>query len=56
MIDFQQKQSAEIPVAIGNMSCNELNRELQKGISSLLSGKALSIDEVDAVLFKEFGI
>ena len=38
------------------MSCDELNCELQKGISSLASGKALSIDEVDAALFEEFGI
>lgn len=53
---FRQKQSVEMPVVIGNMSCDELNRELQKGIRSLASGKALSIDEVDAALFEEFGI
>ena len=34
----------------------ELNAELQKGIDSLKSGKAYTLDEADAELNQEFGI
>lgn len=44
------------PTAIGGMSREELDIELQKGIDSLKSGKAYTVDEVDAELAKEFGI
>ena len=43
------------PTAIGNMSQEQLNEELMKGIKSLHSG-GLTPDEVDAELLKEFGI
>lgn len=43
------------PVALGDMSRTELDRELMKGIESLESG-SLTADEVDAELMKEFGI
>ena len=41
------------PVAIGGMSRAELNAELTKGIESLKSGKAYTVDEVDAVFAKD---
>ena len=42
--------------AIGGMNRVELNAELQKGIDSLKSGKAYTLDEADAELNQEFGI
>ena len=42
--------------AIGGMYRVELNAELQKGIDSLKSGKAYTLDEADAELNQEFGI
>lgn len=44
------------PVAVGAMTREELDAELMKGFESLKSGKAYSVDEVDAELAKEFGI
>ena len=41
---------------IGGMNRAELNAELQKGIDSLKSGKAYTLDEADAELNQEFGI
>ena len=38
------------PVALGNLSQEELTVELQKGIDSLASGKSYSADEVDRLL------
>lgn len=42
--------------AIGGMNRVELNAELQKGIDSLKSGKAYTLDEADAEINQEFGI
>ncbi len=44
------------PAAVGSMSRTELDAELQKGVDSLQSGNSFSADEVDAALYKEFGI
>ena len=46
----------ERPVAIGGMSHDELSRELQKGLDSMQSGKMYSVEEVDAILAKEFDL
>ena len=42
------------PTAIGNMSREELDAELMKGVESLKSGKSYTADEVDEILAKEF--
>lgn len=47
---------ASKPVAIGNLSQEEIGREIQKGLDSLKTGKAYTPDEVDAELAREFGI
>ena len=44
------------PLAVGAMTREELDAELQKGVDSIKEGKVYSADEVDAVLAKEFGI
>lgn len=44
------------PVAIGGMTKEQIDAELQKGFDSLNSGKVYTAEEVDAELFKEFGI
>lgn len=44
------------PTAIGGMSREELDRELQKGMASLKAGKRISADEVDRELEEEFGL
>jgi len=47
---------ASKPVAIGNLSQEEIGREIQEGLDSLKTGKAYTPDEVDAELAREFGI
>ena len=49
-------QTQTVPTAIGDMSREELDIELKKGVDSLKSGKTYTMDEVDAELEREFGI
>lgn len=44
------------PVAVGAITREQLDAELQKGIDSIKAGKVYSADEVDAILAKEFDI
>ena len=44
------------PLAVGAMTIEELDVELQKGVDSIKAGKVYSADEVGATLTKEFGI
>lgn len=44
------------PMAIGDMTREELDVELTKGIKSMEQGKSYTADEVDSVLAEEFGI
>lgn len=44
------------PTAIGGMSREQLDAELQKGIESLRSGRTYTEEEVDTMLAEEFGI
>lgn len=44
------------PTAIGGMSREQLDAELQKGVDSLKGGKAYTEEEVDAMLAEEFGV
>ena len=44
------------PSAIGAMSREQLDAELQKGVDSIKAGKVYSAEEVDSLLVKEFGI
>lgn len=41
---------------IRSMTREQLDMELQKGIESIEAGRVYSVDEVDMLLEKEFGI
>ena len=45
-LPFDVRLPSSTPVAIGGMSREELDVELQKGVDSLQSGKRYSVDEV----------
>lgn len=47
---------AREPTAIGDMTREELDTELRKGVDSLKTGKAYSPDEVRKELNREFGL
>ena len=53
---FELRLPAKKPLALGNMSKEDLNLELQKGIDSLNDGKSYSVDEVDSYFSKKYGI
>ncbi|HEL1237672.1 TPA: type II toxin-antitoxin system RelB/DinJ family antitoxin [Streptococcus agalactiae] len=53
---FELRLPAKKPLALGSLSKEELDLELQKGIDSLNTGKSYSVDEVDNYLAKEYGI
>lgn len=44
------------PTTVGDMTQEELDAELRKGIESIKEGKTFTADEVDQELKKEFGI
>ena len=52
-LPFDLHLPPERPDAIGGMSHDELNLELQKGLDSMQSGKMYSVEEVDAILKEE---
>ncbi|MCI9477138.1 type II toxin-antitoxin system RelB/DinJ family antitoxin [Anaerovoracaceae bacterium 41-7] len=55
-IPFNLRLPSEKPLAIGAMTREQLDAELQKGVDSIKSGNVYSADEVDMALAKEFGI
>ena len=44
------------PTAIGGMTREQLDAQLQKGMDSLESGRVYTVEEADAELSREFGI
>ncbi len=44
------------PTAIGGMSREQLDAELQKGIDSMKSGRTYTAEEVESMLTEEFGV
>ncbi|MDO4396030.1 MAG: type II toxin-antitoxin system RelB/DinJ family antitoxin [Clostridia bacterium] len=53
---FELRLPVSKPVAIGALTREELDRELQKGVASIKAGNVYSEDEVDEMLAREFGI
>lgn len=52
---FELRLPVNKPIALGSITRDELDRELQKGLDSLRSGKSYSADEVDLFFAKEYG-
>ena len=55
-LPFDLRLPTAKPVSMGNLTREELDAELAKGIASLKQGKGVSADEVDKLLASEFGI
>ena len=53
---FDLRIPVHTPVAMGGLTREELDSELQKGVDSLARGKSYSADEVDQLFSKEYGI
>lgn len=44
------------PVAIGGMTKEQIDAELQKGMDDIMAGRVVSADEVDAEMRRMYGI
>lgn len=53
---FELRLPSAKPTAIGGMTKEQIDVELQKGMDSIESGRTYTADEVDAELRREFGI
>lgn len=53
---FELRLPSAKPTAIGGMTKEQIDIELQKGMDSIESGRTYTADEVDAELRREFGI
>ncbi len=47
---------ARMPIAEGSLSREELDRELAKGMASVMAGKVHTADEVDTYFEEKYGI
>ncbi|MDO4620567.1 MAG: type II toxin-antitoxin system RelB/DinJ family antitoxin [Lachnospiraceae bacterium] len=52
-IPFELRLPSSKPLAVGAMTKEQLDAELQKGVDSIKEGNVFSADQVDAVLAKE---
>ena len=53
---FELRLPTNKPTALGGLTRAELDKELQKGIDSISTGKQYSADEVDQFFAKEYGV
>lgn len=53
---FESRLPDRFPIAIGSMTRAELDAELQKGMEDIRNGRTYTMDEVDKMFQKEFGI
>ena len=55
-IPFEMKLPATKPVAIGDMTKEQIDMELQKGMDDIAAGRVVSADEVEAEMRRLYGI
>jgi len=55
-IPFDMKLPAKKPLAIGSMTAEELNAELEKGYADVKSGRVQKLDEVINEMRRDYGL
>lgn len=55
-IPFDMKIPQEKPVAIGGMTKDQIDIELQKGMDDIAEGRVISADEVEAEMKRLYGV
>lgn len=55
-IPFEIKLPSRKPLSLDELTTEQLNAELQKGFDSIQAGRMYSVDEVDAIMHREYGI
>ena len=55
-IPFDMKIPVSVPVAIGSMTKEQFNMELQKGMDDITAGRVISADAVEAEMRSLYGL
>ena len=55
-IPFDMKIPVSVPVAIGSMTKEQFNMELQKGMDDIAAGRVISADAVEAEMRSLYGV
>ncbi len=55
-IPFEMKLPAEKPLALGSMTKEQFDAEIQKGIDDMNNGRFFTADEVEAEFKRDYGI
>ena len=55
-IPFEMKLPVSVPVAIGSMTKEQVDMELQKGLDDLAAGRIISADAVEAEVRSLYGV
>ena len=55
-IPFDMKLPASVPVAIGSMTKEQFDMELQKGFDDIAAGRVISADAVEAEMRSLYGV
>ena len=55
-IPFDIKMPAKKPIDVNDLTIEQLKEELMKGVKDVEEGKTYTMEEVDEMLRKEFGI
>jgi addiction module RelB/DinJ family antitoxin len=55
-IPFEMKIPASVPVSIGNLTKEQFDLEMKKGMDDIAAGRVVSADEVEAEMRRLYGI
>lgn len=55
-IPFDMKLPSNVPVAIGSLTSEQFDMELQKGMNDIAAGRVISADEVEAEMQSLYGV
>lgn len=55
-IPFEMKLPSTTPLSMGSMTTEQFNKELQKGLDDIASGRVISADEVEKEMRRNYGI
>ena len=55
-IPFEMKLPASVPLAMGNLTKEQLDQELEKGMEDIQAGRVQSADAVEAEMRRLYGV
>ncbi len=55
-IPFEMKLPSAVPLSIGDLTTEQLNIELQKGMDDISAGRVVSADEVEKEMRRMYGV